>query len=354
MADQDMEKTEQATPKRRQESREEGQVAKSPEVSSLAVLMVGTVAMYYLLPGVYTNLLDLTRSVFNASGTIDLTADNFYPFWSGILRKVFFTMLPFLIAVAFAAIVSNILQIGFVFSPKALGVKFSRINPAEGIKKILSIRSVMELSKSLIKIAVVGYTSYMLIRKEFHNFPLLIDGDVHYIFSYMGHLTLKLVVWTGIVIGILAGIDLGYQKWQYARNLRMTREEVKEEFKQQEGDPMVKSRIKSMQKEMARKRMMAAVPKADVVITNPTHLAVALSYKHGGMNAPKVVAKGAGIIAEKIKEIARSNGVAVVENKPLARTLYKIVKIGEEIPANLYKAVAEILAYVYKLKRKTL
>ena len=352
MADQDMDKTEQATPKRRQESREKGQVAKSTEVSSLAVLMVGTAAMYYLMPGIYTNLLELTSEVLGSSGTIKLTPDNYYPFWSGILSKVFYTMVPFLVLVAFAGIVSNVLQIGFVFSTEALGVKFERINPAEGIKKILSLRSVMELFKSLIKITIVGYTSYYLIKSEFHNFPLLIDGDVHYIFSYMGHMTIKLVIWTGIVIAVLAAIDLGYQKWQFNKNLRMTREEVKEEYKQQEGDPLIRSRIKSMQKEVARRRMMTAVPKADVVITNPTHLAVALSYKHGGMNAPKVVAKGAGLIAEKIKEIARSSNVTVVENKPLARTLYKIVKIGDEIPANLYKAVAEILAYVYKLKRK--
>ena len=351
MADQDMEKTEQASPKRQEESREKGQVAKSPEVSSVAVLMAGTAAMYYLLPNVYANLLDITSNVLGSSGTIELTADNFYPYWSGILRKVFFTMLPFLVLVALAGLVSNILQIGFVFSPKALGVKFERINPAEGIKKILSLRSIMELFKSVIKITIVGYTSYCLIKSEFHNFPLLLDADVNYIFTYMGHLTLKLVIWTGLVICILAAIDLGYQKWQFAKNLRMTRQELKEEYKEQEGDPQIKSRIRSIQKEIARKRMMADVPKADVVITNPTHLAIALAYKHGDMNAPKVVAKGAGIIADKIKEIARCNGVTVLENKPLARTLYKLVKIGDEIPANLYKAVAEILAYVYKLKR---
>lgn len=353
MADQDMEKTEQATPKRQGESRDKGQVAKSPEISSVAVLMAGTAAMYYLLPGVYTNLLEITSNVLGSSGTIELTPDNFYPFWSGILRKVFFTMLPFLVLVSLAGIVSNILQIGFVFSPKALEVKFERINPTEGIKRLLSLRSIMELFKSLIKIAIVGYTSYSLIKSELHNFPLLLDAEVHYIFSYMGHLTLKLAIWTGIVISILGAIDLGYQKWQFAKNLRMTRQEVKEEYKDQEGDPHVRSRVRSLQREMARKRMMADVLKADVVITNPTHLAIALAYKHGDMNAPKVVAKGAGIIAEKIKEIARSNGVTVLENKPLARTLYKIVKIGDEIPANLYKAVAEILAYVYKLKRKT-
>src|SRR4030066_814732 len=279
MADQDMDKTEQATPKRRQESREKGQVAKSSEVSSLAVLMAGTAALYYMMPGIYTNLLELTSDVLGSSGTIKLTADNYYPFWSGILSKVFYTMVPFVVLVAFAGIVSNVLQIGFVFSTEALGVKFERINPAEGIKKILSLRSVMELFKSLIKITIVGYTSYSLIKSEFHNFPLLLDADVNYIFTYMGHLTLKLVIWTGLVICILAAIDLGYQKWQFAKNLRMTRQELKEEYKEQEGDPQIKSRIRSIQKEIARKRMMADVPKADVVITNPTHLAVALVYE---------------------------------------------------------------------------
>ena len=351
MADQDMEKTEQATPKRREEAREKGQVAKSQEISSLAVLMTGTAALYYLFPRVYSNLLDLTSNLLVSSGSIELTADNFYPFWSGILTKVFFTMAPFLIIVAAAAIVSNVLQIGFIFSPKALEIKFDRLNPAEGIKKMISLRSLMELVKSVLKIIIVGYTAYILVRREFHNFPLLMDGDIHYIFSYIGYLSLKLIIWTGIVMSVLAAIDFGFQKWQFVKNLRMTRQEIKEEFRQMEGDPLIRSRIKSLQREMSRKRMMADVPKADVVITNPTHLAIALSYKHGDMNAPKVVAKGAGIIAEKIKEIARGNGVAVVENKPLARTIYKVVKIGEEIPANLYKAVAEILAYVYKLKR---
>src|SRR4030065_2592104 len=280
MADQDMEETEQASPKRQEESREKGEVAKSPEVSSVAVLMAGTAAMYYLLPGVYANLLDITSNCRGSSGTIELTAGNFNPFWSGILRKVFFTMMPLLVSVDLAVIVSNILQIGFVFSPKALEFKFERINPVEGIKRLLSLRSIMELFKSLIKIAIVGYTSYRLIKSEFHNFPLLLDADVNYIFSYMGHLTLKLVIWTGIVICILAAIDLGYQKWQFAKNLRMTRQELKEEDKEQEGDPQIKSSIRSMQKEIARKRLVADVPKADVVITNPTHLAIALAYKH--------------------------------------------------------------------------
>ncbi len=352
MADQDMEKTEQATPRRQQDVREKGQVAKSREISSLAVLLTGTAALYYLFPRIYSNLLELTSNVLGSSGSIELTADNFFPFWSGILTKAFFTMLPFLIIVTLAGIASNILQFGFVFSTKALGVNFERLNPAQGIKNIISLRSIMELVKSVLKIVIVGYTAYTLIRREFHNFPLLIDGDINYILSYTGHLTIKLIIWTGIVMAILAGIDFGFQKWQHMKNLRMTHQEIKEEYRQQEGDPLIKSRIKSMQREVARKRMMAAVPKADVVITNPTHFAVALSYKHGEMDAPRVVAKGAGFIAEKIKEIARDNSVTVVENKPLARTLFRVVKIGEEIPANLYKAVAEILAYVYKLKRK--
>jgi flagellar biosynthetic protein FlhB len=199
---------------------------------------------------------------------------------------------------------------------------------------------------------IVGYTTYLLIRKEFYNFPLLVDADINYILSYTGRLTLRLIIWTGAVLTVLAGIDFGFQKWQHVKSLRMTRQEVKEEFKDQEGDPIIKARIRSLQREMAKKRMMAEVPKADVVITNPTHLAVALSYKHEKMSAPRVIAKGAGIIAEKIKEIAAEHGIAIVEDKPVAQSLYRLVEVGEDIPANLYRAVAEILAYVYKLKRK--
>lgn len=352
MADQDFEKTEQATPKRQQEAREKGQVAKSQEIPSVAVLLMGIAVLYFTFPAIYTNFLELTSGLLSGSGSMEIGEDNIYPLVVKIFKSLFFTMAPFLFLIAITGAAANILQFGFIFSTQSLELKLSRINPLEGIKRMASLRSLLDLLKAVLKITIVGYTAYILIRHEFENFPALMDTDVHYILTYTGWLTLRLIIWTGIVLAILAAIDFGFQKWQYKKGLRMTRQEVKEEFRQAEGDPIIKSRIKSLQREMARKRMMADVPKADVVVTNPVHLAVAISYKSEEMGAPRVVAKGAGIIAEKIKEIARANGVVVVENKPLAQTLYRVVEIGEEIPANLYKAVAEILAYVYRLKKK--
>lgn len=352
MAEQDFDKTEQATPKRKQEAREKGSVARSHEIPSVAILLMGTVILYFIFPRVYSNFMDLTSSIFSVSGSMEITEDIIYLFVTEIIKKMFFTLSPFLFMVVIAGAVSNILQFGLIFSTKSLELDLSRIDPIEGIKRLTSLRSLVEIGKAILKIAVVGFAASLLIRREFDHFIILVDSDINHIFSYTGRLTLKLITWTGSVLVVLAAVDFGFKKWEHTRSLKMTPQEVKEEFRQTEGNPLIKSRIKSLQREMARKRMMSDVPKADVVITNPIHLAVAILYKNGEMKAPKVVAKGAGVIAEKIKEIARENGVVIIENKPLAQTLYRIVKIGEEIPSNLYKAVAEILAYVYRLKRK--
>lgn len=352
MAEQDSEKTEQATPKREQEAREKGQTARSSEIPAVAVLLMGTIVLYYIFPRIYSNFLDMTTGILSISGTMELTKENIYPFGINIIKRVFFILSPFLFMVVAVGVASNVLQIGFMFSPKAMEVKLSRINPIGGLSRIFSLNIFAELVKSFLKLIVVGYISYLLIKREFYNFPVLIETNVQYIMSYSGMLVIRLFTWTGTVLVILAAIDFGFKKWQHVKSMKMTKEEIKEEFKQSEGDQNVKSRIRTLQIQMARKRMMASVPKADVVITNPTHIAVAIEYKRENMGAPKVIAKGAGLIAERIKEIARANGVVVVENKPLARTLFKVVEIGGEIPANLYKAVAEILAYVYRLKRK--
>ena len=352
MAEQDSEKTEQATPKRQQEAREKGQVARSQEIPPVAVLLMGTAVLYFIFPRIYSVLLGMTFNILSLSGSMELTENSVYTLGISIGKSIFYVMFPFLFMVAITGIASNILQFGFLFSTKSLELKLSRINPFEGIKRFSPLRSAAETIKAVFKIVVVGYVAYRLIKSEFNNFPNLVDTDVTYIFAYTGRLTLRLITWTGAVLVILAAIDFGYQKYEHRKTLRMTQQEIREEYRQSEGDPGIKARIKSLQREMAKKRMMTDVPGADVVITNPVHLAIAISYKNGVMSAPKVVAKGAGIIAEKIKEIARSNGVVIVENKPLAQTLYRMVKIGEEIPSNLYKAVAEILAYVYRLKRK--
>jgi len=352
MADQDFEKTEQATPKRQQEARERGNVARSHEIPSVAILLMGTIILYLIFPRIYSNFTELTSTIFSNSGSMEVREDTIYPFLVGISKSIFYTISPFLFIVVMAAAASNILQFGFIFSTKTLEIDLSRMNPIAGMKRLASLRSIVEIGKSILKIAIVGSAAYLLIRREFDNFIILVDGDVNYILSYTGRLTIRLISWTGAILVVLAAVDFGFKKWEHTKSLKMTPQEVKEEFKQAEGNPIVKSRIRSLQKEMARKRMMSDVPKADVVITNPVHLAVAILYKSGEMNAPKVVAKGAGVIAEKIKDIARESGVVIVENKPLAQILYRVVDVGEEIPSNLYKAVAEILAYVYRLKRK--
>jgi len=352
MAEQGFEKSEQPTGKRIQEARDKGQVARSQEIPAVAILLTGTLILYLFFPRMYSNFLDLTSEIISKSWSIEITGESIYPLWVYILKRGFFILLPLLSAVFIVSLVSNVLQHGLIFSTRILEFDLSRLNPVSGMQRFISPRSLVELVKGVFKISVVGYAAYLLMKREFSNFPTLIDTDVNYIFSYTGRLVLKLIAWTGPVLVILAVIDFIFQKWQYKKSLMMTKQEVKEEARQMDGDPVIKSRIRSLQREMARKRMMSDVPKADVVITNPVHIAIAVMYKHAEMNAPVVVAKGAGVIAEKIKEIAIQHGIVIVENKPLARTIYRIVEIGEEIPSNLYKAVAEILAYVYKLRKK--
>jgi len=223
-----------------------------------------------------------------------------------------------------------------------------------GSKKIfLSRRSLFELGKGFFKIGVIGFTIYLTLRSMVDDIVVLIDSDLGKISSFMVSSVFSLMLKTGIVYFLIAVFDFAFQKWEYERELRMTRQEVKEEIKELEGDPQIKARIRRKQAEIARRRMMQNVPKSDVVITNPTHIAIALKYDSEKMNAPKVVAKGMNLIAEKIKEIAMKHKIPIVEDKPLAHALYKMVDVDEEIPPQLYKAVAKVLAYVYQLKKKS-
>ena len=248
------------------------------------------------------------------------------------------------------AIVVNYLQVGAMWSVEPLAPKASKIDPIQGMKRMFSMQALQELAKSLAKMAIVGWVAFSTLKDEFPNFVPLIYQDRWAILSWLGSVSWKLTIRCCAVIIVIAVLDYIYQRWEFERKLRMSKQEVKDEYKQTEGDPMVKSRIRSIQREMARRRMMEEVPKADVVITNPEHLAVALRYNSSKMKAPKVVARGADRIALRIREVAKENGVAIVENRSLAQNLYKL-ELGEEIPSRLYQAVAEILAYVYRLKK---
>ncbi len=346
------ERTEQATPRRRQEAREKGQVAKSRELASVSVLLSGLFTLYWGSTFFYHNLVVSIRYYFRNIGQLVVDDTNILGMAYLVLKQLFIILSPLFLVVFLIGILSNILQFGVIFSSEPLVPKFSRINPLEGMKRLFSLQSLAELLKSLFKVFVVGWVAFSTVERELHNMPLMLQKSTFQILAYICEISFE-IFWKscGVMI-IMAIMDYLFQRWDFEKNLRMTRQEVKEEYKQTEGDPHVKARIRSIQREMARRRMMAEVPEADVVITNPTHLAVALRYEPGEMDAPKVVAKGAGLIAQKIKEIAERHEVPVIENKPLAQSLFKYCEVGDVIPESLYKVVAEVLAYVYRLKGK--
>ncbi|HLA27729.1 MAG TPA: flagellar biosynthesis protein FlhB [Syntrophales bacterium] len=349
--DEGQEKTEQSTPKRRDEAREKGQVARSREVSSAAMLLACLIYFYFNATGMLEKLMAMMASSFKSSGQTAINMDNVQFLLTGLLFKVFFLLLPLLLVVSVAAILSNIIQVGVIFSPAAMRPELDKISPIKGFQKLFSLRSLVELIKNSIKMFIVGFIAYLVIKKEIGGFLPLAEQGAGAIVIYMGKISFKILLNTCWVLILLAILDYLYQRWEYEKGLRMSRQEIKDEFKNSEGDPAIRARIKNLQRAMARKRMMAAVPKADVVITNPTHLAVALRYEQEKTIAPCVVAKGAGLIAEKIREVAKSANVPIVENKPLAQVLCKMVKVNDLIPETLYRAVAEVLAYVYNLRK---
>ncbi len=345
------EKTEQATPKRREESRRKGQVAKSRELSSIAVLTAGVV---YLFFQGQDKVLELGRIMKHTilyiptltGGTHDLTG-----YLLENVKVFIWLVLPVMLALCAVAILANYLQTGAIFSVEALAPKASKINPISGLQRLFSKRSLVELGKSVAKLIIVGWAAASTLKGAFDRLMPLIYQDSSQIMSLLGSEAMRVMIKCCWVITILAVLDYFYQRWEHEQSLKMTKQEVKDEYKQTEGDPIVKSRIRSIQREMAQKRMMEEVPKADVIITNPVRLAVALRYNPERMHAPVLAAKGAERLAERIKEIAREHEVPVIENKPLAQNLYQL-DLGQEIPAETYQAVAEILAYVYGLKNK--
>jgi len=350
----DQERTEKATPKRRQEARKKGQVAQSREVTSALILMCGLSALYLAGPYCYQRLRRLTEGFFRgAAEAATLHPEGLHRLLGEILGQFVLIVAPLMVAVLFAGLAANIAQVGFMVSSEALSPKFSKLNPLQGAKRLFSLRSLVELTKSLLKMGIVGGIAYLAVAGEVDQFPGMIQAEVSVLFQYITGLSFKIGLNVGIALLILAALDYGYQRWQFEKNMMMTKEEVKEEHKQMEGDPKIKARIRAIQMETARRRMMEAVPEATVVITNPTHFAVALKFTSGEMEAPKVVAKGAGYVAQRIKEMAREAGVPVVEDKPLARSLFQSADINQFIPVELYQAVAEILAYVYRLQGRT-
>jgi len=344
-------KTEPASPKRREEARKKGEVAKSRELAAIAVMLACTVYLFFSAKGISSRLGVLMEKTFSRIPSISAVDVNILEYSMETLREFLGIILPVMVIAFVIAVGVNYIQVGFMWSVEALAPKASKIDPVQGLRRMFTVRSLSELAKSLAKLGIIGWVAFSTIREEFPNFVPLIYQDLWAILSWLGWTSWKVTIRCCMVIAVLAILDYFYQKWEFEKNHRMSKQELKDEFKQTEGDPMVKSRIRSIQRDLARRRMMEEVPKADVVITNPTHLAVALLYDSAKMKAPKIVAKGADHIALRIRGVAEENHVPVIENRPLAQNLYKL-ELGEEIPSRLYQAVAEILAHVYRLKKK--
>ena len=349
--------SEDASPYRLEEFRKKGQVSQSKELVALFVAISCGMALFSLAPMIADHLSEFMKETF----TLDLLrkpGDNMQAIASEKLMKTLKVMatvgLPVTLIGFVLGIFGHISQIGFLFTSTPLMPDLGKINPIEGLKRLFSGRNLVETARVVVKGIILCFVSYTILKTAILNSPTLIFKNPQAIFEVLGDSGKRLFLSLCGVLLAFAGIDFFLQRREYGKQVRVTRAEAKQEAKEQEGDPLVKARIRSIQREMARKRMMSAVKKADVIITNPTHIAIALQYDKDKMVAPRVIAKGADFIAEKIKAIAKEADIPMVENVPLARAIFKSVKIGQVIPRNLFQAVAEVLAYVYKLKNKKL
>ncbi|GAQ94225.1 flagellar biosynthetic protein FlhB [Thermodesulfovibrio aggregans] len=343
------ERTEQATPRRRERARQKGEVPRSRELTSIVSPWI--IFLYFVFSGSFFIALQQHLKESFTRLNPDYISGALFAIIKSEIKWFFLQFAPLGGVVLFSVLLVHFIQTGFLFTGAPLVPDLSRISPIKGIKRLFSLNALFETVKGVLKLIALGFVIYFVLKKDINILPLLIDMDIKAIVGVSFEKIYQLFLACLIMLTVFSGIDFAYQRWQYERNLRMTKQEIKEEFKETEGSPMVRARIRSLQREIARRRMMQEVPKADVVITNPLHIAVCIKYDSQNMNAPKVVAKGANILAERIKQLARAAGVPIYENKPLARVLYKI-PVGEEIPEALYKAVATILATVYNLKGK--
>ena len=342
------EKTEEPTAKKRADARKKGQVGRSQELNTAFVLLVGFFSLKFLWDSIYLSIASYTTYVFsNLNQSVD--TENIIHIFIGIIVVLAKTAFPIMFAIMLIGLAINFFQVGLNFNTESIEFKLDKLNPINGFGRIFSKRSLVELAKSFFKILVIGFFLYRFIHEQILAMPQFMFFDLTTSLALVAEIIFQMAFIVIGVIMIMALMDYGYQKWQTTQDLKMTKQEVKDEMKQSEGDPQIKGKIRQKQRQMAMARMMKEVPKADVIVTNPTHYAIALSYQQG-MSAPLVVAKGQDLVAQRIKEIAREARVPIIENKPLARAIYAAVQIGDVIPQELYQAVAEVLAYVYRLK----
>lgn len=347
----DSERTQPASPRKLEQAREDGEVALSQELNTFALLAVAGMSVWILGGEILSGLIGLMRS------GLTLSADD--AFQTGQMLRLlgehggtgFRAIAPVLAAAFLAALIAPLLLNGWLFTLKPLEPKFSRLNPLSGMGRMFSLHGLVELAKALAKVLVVGGVAALVI---WSSLDAVVSLSQESTLSASLHAS-RLVGWTLLLtiggMALIAAVDVPYQLWNHAKKLRMSPAELKRESRESEGDPQIKARIRNLQREAARKRMMTEVPKADVIITNPTHYAVALSYRESSMRAPRVVAKGQDLTAQRIRELAGEHRVPIVEAPPLARALYRHAELGDEVPETLYTAVAEVLAYVFQLRR---
>ena len=346
----DQEKTEAPSPQRLEKSREDGQVVQSRELSTFVILMVGGSALWMMASGLGQTLSHIVKGALQFNPGIARDSSHVMAQLSSQFFEAAFALMPFLGLMALATLASPLMLRGWMFSTKALAPKFDRMNPMSGIKRMFSSQGLIELVKSLAKVGLLGGVAAWLIWSNLDAIFSLSLESPSLAIQHMGDLIGKVFLLASGAMILIVVIDLPYQLWSHHNKLKMTKEELRQEAKESEGDPHLKARIRSQQREVARRRMMSEIPTADVVITNPTHFAVALKYSEGKMGAPRVVAKGADEVAARIRALASEHKVPLLEAPPLARALFRHTELGDEIPATLYAAVAEVLAYVFQLR----
>ncbi|HLT57476.1 MAG TPA: flagellar biosynthesis protein FlhB [Limnochordales bacterium] len=346
------EKTEAPTPRRREQARRRGQVARTGELGTAMVLLAGFGLAWALAGHGARTLMALTRHYLDLAATWQPGAESIRGLFVHVVLQAALLVAPLMVVAGIVGAFSQIVQVGFVVSAEPLQPRWDRINPIAGLQRLFSRRALVDLFRSLAKVAVVGWIAYRELRGAMAMLPALVDVPLADAVAMVGQVVLRTGLWIGLALLVIAGADYLFQRTEHERQLRMTRQELKEELKQVEGDPQLRARIRQRQRQLASRRMMQAVPTADVVVTNPVHLAVALKYDAATMEAPVVVAKGAGLIARRIREVAEAHGVPLVEDVWLARALYEGVEIGSPIPVELYRAVADVLAFVYRMRAR--
>ena len=351
MADQEQEKTEEATDAKREEFRKRGQVAQSRELTSALFLLASAGGVFMLGRFFLQQIFEIFQYSIGQDMVVAARSGDLFTAM-GLAGEKFILLVTPVLGIAFLiGVGSTIMQVGFLQVEDAFSPKFEKINPVDGFKRLFSLRALSEGVKALLKFILIAVIVYMIIQSELMTVPQIIHFSVEQMMSYLGLITVKLLAGIGLAMLVLSAADYFFQRWELNKQMMMTKEEVKQEHKNREGDPLIKARVRRIQRDVANRRMMEKVPKATVIVTNPTHIAVALMYDEN-LPAPQLVAKGADLMAEKIKAIAKEHNIPVIENKPLARTIFKTMKLGQVIPRELIMAVAEALSYVYKLRKK--